>query len=295
MGAVRVVDDMGRQLMLSEPRRIVSLVPSDTYSVEALGCGERLVGVTDYCEPSAGHAAVRVGGTKHPRVEDILALAPDLVLANQEENPRWLLERLAQVNADGSRIALYVSLPQTFAAGIAHVARLATALGVAKAPAARALLKRGYEEVSRPPWPAKIAAFIPIWHEPWMTFNDDTFGADMLRRVGFVNVFGDRQRLRRLPMDLGKLPAEPVETGRDARYPRLSLDEIAARAPSMAILPDEPYAFGDAEAELLRGAVPSLDVRYVSGKDLFWSGAWSIDAAARLRVWARGLAGRKAV
>lgn len=289
MAAVRITDDLGRQLVLPAPSRVVSLVPSDTYSLQALGCGDRLVGITDYCDPSPGVEAARVGGPGHPRLEDILALRPDLVLANQDETPRWLLERLAQPNLDGTRVALYVSLPRRFADGVAHLARLAKVLGVSGGEQARALLRRGYDEISRPPWPVWATAFLPIWHDPWTTLNDETFGADMLRRVGMANVFGERPALRRLAMDLAGKASPAGEGAADSRQPRVALADIVARAPRLAVLPDEPYVFGDAEATELIAAMPELRVSHVAGKDLFWPGAWSIEAAPRLRAWAKQL------
>src|SRR5579885_1707941 len=98
MPALRVRDDRNRALdFLAPPRRVVSLVPSDTLSVAALGCAGALVGRTDYCElPGDVVAALpSVGGTKNPRVDDVCALEPDLVLANQEENTRGDLEAIA--------------------------------------------------------------------------------------------------------------------------------------------------------------------------------------------------------
>src|SRR5580698_2255351 len=98
-GVVRVADDRKRVLEFSgPPKRVVSLVPSDTLNVAALGCESALVGKTDYCELPADVVAAlpSVGGTKNPRVEDIVRLEPDLVLANQEENTRGDLEALAQ-------------------------------------------------------------------------------------------------------------------------------------------------------------------------------------------------------
>src|SRR3954463_14623955 len=88
---LQVQDDMKRVLMFgAAPKRVVSLVPSDTFSVAALGCGDALVGRTDYCElPSDVVAKIpSVGGTKNPKVDAICALEPDLVIANQEENTK---------------------------------------------------------------------------------------------------------------------------------------------------------------------------------------------------------------
>jgi ABC-type Fe3+-hydroxamate transport system substrate-binding protein len=124
-------------------------------------------------------------------------------------------------------------------------------------------------------------AFIPIWMDPLMTINGDTFGSDVLARVGIGNAFGDRLRLYPLAADLGKGP-EAEATGRDVRYPRLTLEELAKRDPDLVVLPDEPHAFSAEDEAVLRAAVPRARVVRVVGKDLFWYGAWTIDALDRL-------------
>lgn len=251
--------------------RIVSLVPSDTYSVIALGAGARLVGRTSYCD-APGVAAV--GGTKDADVAAILDLAPDLVIANQEENTRVTLEAIA-----AARVPVLVSLPRTVKAGIAHLARLARVLGVAADPPAKALIRRGYALATAPA--PRGRAFVPIWMEPLMTINADTFGSDVLAHAGLANAFGDRLRLYPLAADLGK--TTPADAGgRDVRYPRVTLDEVRARGAELIVLPDEPHAFSAEDEAVLRDALPGARVVRVSGKDLFWYGAWTIDAIARL-------------
>ncbi|MEZ4368721.1 MAG: helical backbone metal receptor [Kofleriaceae bacterium] len=276
MSTHRLLDDLGRTVLLPRPpRRIVSLVPSDTYSVWALGAGDRVVGRTRYCvEPAELAAVPEVGGTKDVDVERVISLAPDLVLANQEENGRAALEALA------GRVPILVALPRRVAAGMAHLARLARALGVERDPAVRALLARAYARGPAASPPTR-RAFVPIWRDPWMTFNGDTYGHDALAHAGVGNAFGDRARLYPLAADLGKAPATGAGE-RDERYPRLALTEIVARAPDLVVLPDEPYAFADAEAAELAAALPSARVVRVSGKDLFWHGAWAIDGLPRL-------------
>jgi ABC-type Fe3+-hydroxamate transport system substrate-binding protein len=280
---LRIRDDMGRDLVIMRPpARVVSLVPSDTYSLFALGCGDRVVGRTRFCELPAEAAHVpTVGGTKDVDVDAVMALAPNLVVANQEENSRAALEKLATMTQ------VLVSLPRRAADGVAHLARLARILGVDKAPAVVELIRRGYQLVrdaqarASAPTAAPLPVFVPIWMDPLMTFNADTFGADILALCGARNVFDDRLRLYPLAADLGK--SAPQDAGeRDVRYPRIRLDEIAARGPAAMLLPDEPHAFTDADAQALAAAVPGLRHAHVSGKDLFWSGAWSLDAIPRL-------------
>jgi ABC-type Fe3+-hydroxamate transport system substrate-binding protein len=269
-----VVDDLGRALAFARPpRRVVSLVPSDTHSVIALGAGERLVGRTTYCDSPEAAAVATVGGTKDVDVEAVVACAPDLVIANQEENTRAALEALA------SRVPLLVSLPRRVDAGVAHLARLSRILGVAERDPARALIRRGYALPSAAA--SGRSAFVPIWMDPLMTFNADTFGADVLARVGVGNVFGDRLRLYPLAADLGKTAPRDA-AGRDVRYPRVSWAEVAARRPELVILPDEPHAFSAADAAAIEVALPGVRQVRVSGKDLFWYGAWTIDALDRL-------------
>ncbi|HEY0987592.1 MAG TPA: helical backbone metal receptor, partial [Kofleriaceae bacterium] len=230
-----LTDDLGRALTFARPpRRIVSLVPSDTHSVIALGALDRLVGRTTYCESPEAREVATVGGTKDVDVDAVLAAAPDLVIANQEENTRTALEALAQ------RVPVLVSLPRRVDQGIAHLARLARVLGVADREPARSLIRRGYE--LRGATAGGVRAFVPIWMAPLMTLNADTFGSDVLATVGIGNAFGDRLRLYPLAADLGKTAPHDAP-GRDVRYPRVTLDEVAARRPDLVVLPDEPHAF----------------------------------------------------
>src|ERR1043166_2960189 len=193
----KVTDDLGRTVAVPRPpRRVVSLVPSDTHSVIALGAGDRLVGRPTYCQRPEAEAVATVGGTKDVDVDAVLALGPDLVIANQEENTRAALEALAQ------RVPVLVSLPRRVDQGIAHLARLARLLGLADREPARSLIRRGY--ALRGATGSGPRAFIPIWMDPLMTLNADTFGSDVLAHVGTANAFGDRLRLYSLAADLRK-------------------------------------------------------------------------------------------
>lgn len=301
---LRIEDDLKRALTFgAAPRRIVSLVPSDTYSVAALGCGDRLVGRTDYCELPADVVAraESVGGTKNPRVDQILALEPDLVIANCEENTKSDLEKLAQQG-----IKVYVGFPKRAAEGVAHLARLARILRVDGVPEIRALLARGYQ-VIRDAERAReeltpLRTFCPIWMKPLMTIHGATFISDVLDLAGAQNVFADRERRYPLAADLGAakpLPAEAI-AGRDTRYPRVTLEEVTARAPELVLLPDEPHPFTDEDAAVFRalpipaathracgGSSPSHEERdaivRTGGKDLCWYGAWQVEALPRVR------------
>ena len=206
------------------PQRVVSLVPSLTESLFDLGFGSSLVGATDYCvEPAAGVANLqRVGGTKNPRIEDILALKPDLVLANQEENSPQTVQAL-----EAAGINVWVSFPRSVH-GAMDV--LWVLVGIYRDK--QAAIKLETIELSLG-WLEQSAVgrigkryFCPIWYEAksstdqwWMTFNQNTYCHDLLRLCGGENVFAWRERRYPLKADLG-LAASADPTGRDTRYPR---------------------------------------------------------------------------
>jgi ABC-type Fe3+-hydroxamate transport system substrate-binding protein len=293
---LNIHDDRGRELVFARaPSRVVSLVPSDTFTVAALGCAPLLVGRTDYCDlpPPVVAALPSVGGTKNPRVDDILALAPDLVLANQEENTKHDLEALAQRG-----VRVYVAFPRRVADGIAHMAKLARVFRVGGDPNVRALCKQGYvalrEAEAARANERPVRVFCPIWMDPLMTIHQDTFISDMLTLAGADNVFADRERRYPLAADLGTGKAIAAEklAGRDTRYPRVTLAEVEARAPELVLLPDEPHPFTDADADVFRAQkTPAAErgaVVRTSGKDLCWYGARSVEGIGRVRALIAG-------
>lgn len=281
-----VFDDMGRKLMVPGTlTRIVSLVPSDTETLFALGAGSKVVGRTRYCVEPAGaiEAVPSVGGTKDIDVDAVMALSPELVIANQEENSRANLEALA---ARGARV--FVAFPKRFADAIAHVARLAKLVGVSEE--AKEILRAGYALSSETPAQvAPVRVFVPIWRDPLMTFSEHTYAGDLLRMAGAENVFSDRLRQYPLKADLGlRSPLSADQVGnRDRRYPRITESELCLRAPELILLPDEPYEFSEADkayfASLDVPAAASGKLHFVCGKDLFWPGSRSVQALTRLR------------
>ena len=237
-----------------KPQRVVSLVPSMTESLFDLGLGSALVGVTDYCIHPANKlgSLPRLGGTKNPRVADIIALKPDLVLANKEENTREAVEGL-----QAAGITVWVSFPKTVRESIEGLYKLAEFF---RSQSAVMIVKTLEQSVE---W-AQMAAvagpraryFCPIWQDTtkddqpwWMTFNHETYAHDLLAMFGGENVFAERERRYPLSADLSH--AGDAETDRDqsttperdTRYPRVGLEEVRETAPEAIILPSEPFAF----------------------------------------------------
>lgn len=274
---------------MQPPKRIVSLVPSDTYTLLRLGAGERLVGRTRYCvEPAAEVANIpEVGGTKDPDLLGILELAPDLVIMNEEENTRPFYERLQKEG-----VAVLSSIQKTMTDGLAQVGRLGRLLGDLSAEAkdrVRAAYAAAREANLLRERPPLLRVFAPIWMSPLMTIHEDTFLSDVLRCAGADNVFSDRERRFPLEADLGRARPLPIhETmGRDKRYPRVTLEEVRAREPQLVLLPDEPHPFSDSDAQVFRDLkIPGLhddNVKRCSGKALLWPGLMSLEQHEHVR------------
>jgi ABC-type Fe3+-hydroxamate transport system substrate-binding protein len=235
------------------PRRIVSLVPSLTEALFALGLGERVVGVTDWCvHPAEAVAELpKLGGTKNPARERILELRPDLVIANREENTKRDVEFLR-----GAGLSVWVTDPRSVADAAALLRELA-ALG-ASDEALHTLvepIEAGLRRAGQRAAAYRARVFCPIWKRPWMAVGRDTYANDLLRVCGGDNVFADRT---------------------ERRYPIVEDAEIAAAAPEVILLPDEPYAFGARDAaELARLELPAARsgrIHCVDGTLVSWYG-----------------------
>lgn len=260
------------------PQRVVSLVPSVTESLFDLNIGNRVVAVTDYCTRPA--EAVRklpkVGGTKNPNIEAILALHPDLVIMNREEN------RKADADAlEAAGVPVWVTHPNTVREALDLLWTIMDLFEEPSMVPRVRLIEVAYEwtlGVTRDA--ASKRAFVPIWRDPWMTFNNETYVHDLLHTCGVENVFADRVRQYPLAADLGN--AEPLSSDDlrlqdlDVRYPRITLDEVVAAQPDMVLLPDEPYMFTQADAdEISRLDIPAAkngQILLVDGSLLTWHG-----------------------
>lgn len=263
---------------IEPPQRVVSLVPSVTESLFDLNLGSHLVAVTDYCiYPEAGVAGLpRVGGTKNPDTEQIIALRPDLVIVNVEEN------RLADVEAlQAAGIAIWVTHPRTVAEAINLLWDMMRLFDEAAMVPRVRLIEQTMDWViglskSREHNPTRV--FAPIWLDPLMTFNADTYIHDLLWVCGGLNVFADRQRLHPLKADLGEAEPYPAEktSGMDTRYPRITLDEVVEAQPDVILLPSEPFEFTEAHLPMfMRLDVPAARsgrIHLVDGTLLTWHG-----------------------
>jgi ABC-type Fe3+-hydroxamate transport system substrate-binding protein len=229
--------------------RIISLVPSSTETLLALGA--EVIACTRFCEqPDLRH----VGGTKNPDLDAIIALRPDVVVMDREENRVEDHDALVEAG-----VTVFVSDVRSVDDAIALVGDL-TAL--THAPDDTYTTCQAHR-VRRPlTGLERRTAFVPIWRRPWMSIAAGTYGASLLGLFGIDLVTADR-------ID---------------QYPEVELEEISALRPDLVLVPSEPYAFTDDHLAELASAIPRATIVRIDGQDLFWWGARTPGAIERLAV-----------
>ena len=233
-------DDLGTPVAPGRVGRVVSLVPSLTEAVAVTAPG-LLVGATDWCSHPADLDVTRVRGTKNPDVDAVVALRPDLVLANAEENRE---SDLVALRAAG--LAVWVTFPRTVPEALVSLGRMLGACG---------LDEPGWLVQAREVWAApyegpRRTAVVPVWRRPWMAVGSGTFTGDVLARLGVDNVLADSPE----------------------RYPRFTPPVAGV---DLVVLPDEPYLFTPDDGP---EAFPGVPAACVSGRHLTWYGPSLVEA-----------------
>jgi iron complex transport system substrate-binding protein len=206
-----IVDELGRAIRIPQPvQRIVSLAPSLTETVYALGLQDRLVGDTDNCDyPEDAQKKTKVGGGINPNIEQIMALRPDLVLVTKAFNRLETVHALADLG-----VPSYATDPHTVQQIISSTERLADVLGAADAGASLgADLDRRLNDLQQKllPYPPRRVFFI-VWSEPLISIGQNAFIADALRYAGAVSI---------------------VESPQD--WPQISLEEVVHLQPEFLV------------------------------------------------------------
>ncbi|GHC78623.1 helical backbone metal receptor [Streptomyces flavofungini] len=235
--------------------RVVSLVPSLTEAV-AVSAPGALVGATDWCTHPADLDVARIGGTKNPDVPAIVALAPDLVIANEEENRA---PDIAALRAAG--VAVLVTEVRELERAFYELERVLAACGGERRPGWLVDAEAAWRDVEPLAGVTRESgrprAVVPIWRRPWMVLGRDTFAGDLLARLGVDNAYAHHAE----------------------RYPRVSLDELRAAELDLVVLPDEPYRFTPDDGP---EAFPRTPAALVGGRHLTWYGPSLAEAPAVL-------------
>lgn len=260
MSSTDFKDQIGRKIRLKGiPKRIVSLVPSQTELLADLGLDEEVTGITRFCIHPEGwlKRKIIVGGTKDYKTTRIRELAPDLIIANKEENTAATLEELME------EFPVWVSDISTLEEALEMILTVGEMTGkTEKAAELTSDIRSGFQSLEREVAPgagAKRAAYY-IWKDPWLAAGSDTFIQDMLRRCGL-------------------LPVPSL-----SRYPELPPEELAELRPDFVLLSSEPYPFRYKHRMIFEGIVPAERILLTDGEYFSWYGSRLVHAPAYFRT-----------
>ena len=250
-------DQTTRTITLTQlPKRIISLVPSQTELLYDLGLREEVVGITKFCvHPDEWfHNKTRVGGTKQLRMDIIHSLQPDLIIANKEENVKEQVEELSNqyptwisdVNNLGDAYDMIRSIGKMTGKenkAVAIIDHIITSFAGLPTPDSR-------------PDSYRVPTAYLIWRDPYMTVGSDTFIHSMMEVAGFINIFEN-----------------------ETRYPQITVEQLKEKKPGIILLSSEPFPFRQKHAEELQSAVPETKILLVDGEMFSWYGSRMLRSA----------------
>ncbi|MGY4536655.1 ABC-type Fe3+-hydroxamate transport system substrate-binding protein [Mucilaginibacter sp. UYNi724] len=238
-------DQMNNAVNLPDtPRRIISIVPSQTELLFDLSLGGQIVGITKFCIHPADKVkqVAKVGGTKQLNLQAIYKLKPDLIIANKEENEQSQVEELMR------HYPVWVSDIHDLHSALSMINKLGEVTGKQTEASAisNEIFKRfGYiKPISKQ---TRVAYF--IWRKPYMAAGQGTFINSMLKLCGLTNVLSA------------------------GRYPELTIDEIKAARPDVILLSSEPYPFAQKHINEFKKMLPDAKVLLVDGELFSWYGS----------------------
>jgi ABC-type Fe3+-hydroxamate transport system substrate-binding protein len=247
------IDQIGQEISLARyPKRIISLVPSQTELLYDLGLVQETIGITRFCiHPETWfHSKKRIGGTKDLHLDKIKALQPDLVIANKEENILAQVEQIRQFclvwTSDISNLSSALDM-------IREVSRITN-----RTEAGLSLVQEiEYRFSDLLTISVPESAVYLIWKDPYMTVGGDTFINNMMRICGLRNAFEQ-----------------------SSRYPQTTISEIARLNPRFLLLSSEPYPFKDNHVNELTRQLPGIKIILADGEMFSWYGSRLLHSAA---------------
>jgi ABC-type Fe3+-hydroxamate transport system substrate-binding protein len=257
-------DQLNRTITLDGlPKRIVSLVPSQTELLSDLGLDEEIVGITKFCVHPLHwfRSKAKVGGTKKVNIAAVASLYPDLIIANREENVKEQIEKLESIAPVWiSNIANLEDAKQMIISVGEMTGKKEAAISLTNRIQKNFEVLRSHVEKNKFPSTAYL-----IWKKPYMTIGGDTFIHDMLRLGGFENVFGD-----------------------SSRYPTTSIEELKSKNTELILLSTEPYPFRQEHIDELAKELPGAKILLVDGEMFSWYGSRLQYAASYIEdLWER--------
>ncbi|WPU91232.1 helical backbone metal receptor [Mucilaginibacter sabulilitoris] len=245
-------DQLNRAVNIPDvPKRIVSVVPSQTELLFDLGLDTEVIGITKFCiHPEHKFKTVtKVGGTKQLNIEQIKAMQPDLIVANKEENDRSQIEELINV------YPVWISDINNLDSALDMIQSVG--LITSREAAAKTLrddISNRFNALSLPILNLRVAYF--IWRKPYMVAGSGTFIDSMLNVCGLTNAF------------------------QTARYPEITAHELIATKPDVVFLSSEPYPFAQKHIDEFKEMLPGTSVILVDGEMFSWYGSRLLYASA---------------
>jgi ABC-type Fe3+-hydroxamate transport system substrate-binding protein len=247
-------DQLGRKITLSRtPESIVSVVPSQTELLYHLGLEREVSGITKFCiHPKKWYRSkTRIGGTKQLHIDRIKSLAPDLIIANKEENSQQDIETLM------ASFPVWVSDISTLTDALEMIRKIGEL--TSKQPQANKIvfaIKQAFQQIKPLNSPLKVAYL--IWNDPLMCAGENTFIDHMLGLCGFVNVCSKGE----------------------GRYPEFDVNALKEKQPDLILLSSEPYPFSEKHRDELATHFPNSSLLLVDGELFSWYGSRLMDAPA---------------
>ena len=247
------LDQLNRTVELSSfpPRKIISLVPSQTELLFDLGLDKEVIGITKFCvHPNEWfRSKKRIGGTKQLNLSLIRELQPHLIIANKEENQQSQIEELEK------EFSVWISDIKNLEGAYDMIRKVGELVG--KQNESNRLVTKIQQVFSQYQFTlnneqstSKLRTVYLIWKDPYMTVGGDTFINDMLERCGLINIFKNL-----------------------SRYPQLQLDQLSSANCQLCLLSSEPYPFKQKHVEQLQQHLPETKIMLVDGEMFSWYGS----------------------
>ncbi len=249
-----VVDQLGNQITFNyPPKRIVSIVPSQTELLFDFGLDEQVIGITKFCiHPITKFAATtKIGGTKKLLIEKIRDLKPDLIIGNKEENTQSEIELLRQ------DFPVWMSDISNLEQAITAITQIGGLVNrEPEAAYLNHLINAGFTDLQTLALTKQINKTVAylIWKNPYLYSGQKTFINDLLTKIGLQNVV------------------------KQSRYPELTLSQLVTLNPQLVFLSSEPYPFKQKHIEEIASALPNAKVILVDGEMFSWYGSRLVKA-----------------